>query len=109
MYVCVYVENAAVSGLLMQLRRLAVGLVSMATPIYLSESSPEQYRGAIVAINVLFITTGQFISYVVDLALFNTQYEWRWMLGISAVPAIIQFFGMLFLTETPRWLISKVC
>lgn len=87
---------------------VGVGLVSMAVPVYLSESAPERFRGAIATLNVLFITTGQFISYVVDLALFNVpNYQWRWMLGISAVPAVLQFVGMLFLLETPRWLISK--
>ncbi len=60
------------------------------------QSSPERVRGAVVTINVLFITGGQFISYAVDLAFYNVPpYQWRWMLGVSAVPAIVQFIGMV--------------
>lgn len=86
---------------------VGVGIVSMTVPVYLSECSPESIRGAVVSINVLFITTGQFCAYVISLLLANADYQWRWILGLSGVPAILQFVGMLFLTETPRWLITQ--
>lgn len=57
--------------------------------------------------NVLMITGGQFLSYLVNLAFTEVPGTWRWMLGVSAVPAIVQFFCMLFLPESPRWLYLK--
>jgi MFS transporter, SP family, solute carrier family 2 (myo-inositol transporter), member 13 len=81
--------------------QLGVGIGAMVVPFYLGEASPIEIRGKIIACNVLFITTGQFISYLVCIALGN---KWRWMLGIAAVPSIIQLFGMLFMPETPVYL-----
>ena len=70
-------------------------------PFYLGEASPIEIRGMVIACNVLCITSGQFISYLVCIALGN---RWRWMLGIAAVPSILQFIGMLFMPETPVYL-----
>jgi SP family myo-inositol transporter-like MFS transporter 13 len=58
----------------------------MVVPIYLSEAAPIEIRGMLVTFNVLFLTSGQFISYLVCIALGN---HWRWMLGLAAAPAII--------------------
>jgi MFS transporter, SP family, solute carrier family 2 (myo-inositol transporter), member 13 len=58
----------------------------------------------LIAGNVLCITGGQFISYLVCIGLGN---QWRWMLGIAAVPAILQFIGMLFMPETPVFLYKQ--
>lgn len=57
--------------------------------------------------NVLMITGGQFFSYLVNLGFTEVPGTWRWMLGVAAVPAIIQFVLMLFLPESPRWLYRK--
>ena len=84
---------------------IGIGLSSMSVPMYIAESAPADKRGALVAANVLCITTGQFLSYCVNAALVNVKYNWRWMLGVAAVPAIIQFFGMFFLPESPRYLV----
>lgn len=70
---------------------LGVGLASMTVPVYIAECAPEELRGALVSIDVLLITTGQFVSYIVDAIFLNVPYNWRWMLGLSAVPAILQF------------------
>jgi SP family myo-inositol transporter-like MFS transporter 13 len=58
----------------------------MVVPIYLSEASPTEIRGTLVTCNVLFLTSGQFISYLVCIALND---KWRWMLGLAALPAIL--------------------
>ena len=70
---------------------LGVGIASMTVPVYISECSPEEMRGAMVSLDVLLITTGQFVAYVVDAVFIDVPHNWRWMLGLSAVPAILQF------------------
>ncbi|XP_075783516.1 proton myo-inositol cotransporter isoform X2 [Pelodiscus sinensis] len=80
----------------------------MTVPVYIAEVAPPHLRGRLVTINTLFITGGQFFASVVDGAFsYLAKDGWRYMLGLSAVPAIIQFFGFLFLPESPRWLIQK--
>ncbi|VCW77255.1 unnamed protein product, partial [Gulo gulo] len=77
-------------------------------PVYIAEVSPPNLRGRLVTINTLFITGGQFFASVVDGAFSYLQKDgWRYMLGLAAIPAVIQFFGFLFLPESPRWLIQK--
>ncbi|XP_058774510.1 inositol transporter 1-like [Vicia villosa] len=83
---------------------LGVGVASVTAPVYIAELSPSEIRGALVATNVLMITGGQFVSYLVNLAFTQVPGTWRWMLGVSGVPAVVQFFLMLLLPESPRWL-----
>ncbi|XP_052160934.1 probable inositol transporter 2 [Oryza glaberrima] len=86
---------------------LGVGTASMTSPLYISEASPARIRGALVSTNGLLITGGQFLSYLINLAFTKAPGTWRWMLGVAAVPAVVQFFLMLFLPESPRWLYRK--
>ncbi|KAF3455814.1 hypothetical protein FNV43_RR00456 [Rhamnella rubrinervis] len=86
---------------------LGVGVASVTAPVYIAEASPSEIRGALVGTNVLMITGGQFISYVVNLAFTEVPGTWRWMLGAAGVPAVIQFCLMLCLPESPRWLFIK--
>uniref|UniRef100_J3MIL5 Major facilitator superfamily (MFS) profile domain-containing protein n=1 Tax=Oryza brachyantha TaxID=4533 RepID=J3MIL5_ORYBR len=86
---------------------LGVGMASMTSPLYISEASPARIRGALVSTNGLLITGGQFLSYLINLAFTKAPGTWRWMLGVAAVPAVVQFFLMLFLPESPRWLYRK--
>ncbi|KAL2323831.1 hypothetical protein Fmac_022889 [Flemingia macrophylla] len=86
---------------------LGVGIASVTAPVYIAEASPSEIRGSLVSTNVLMITGGQFLSYIVNLAFTRVPGTWRWMLGVSAVPAIVQFILMLCLPESPRWLFMK--
>ncbi|KAD5508844.1 hypothetical protein E3N88_16547 [Mikania micrantha] len=86
---------------------LGVGVASVTAPMYIAEAAPSEIRGGLVSTNVLMITGGQFLSYLVNLAFTEVPGTWRWMLGVAAVPAIIQFLLMLFLPESPRWLYMK--
>lgn len=86
---------------------LGVGVASVTAPVYIAEASPSEVRGGLVSTNVLMITGGQFISYLVNLAFTEVPGTWRWMLGVSAVPAVIQFCLMLCMPESPRWLFMK--
>ncbi|KPP76210.1 hypothetical protein Z043_104469, partial [Scleropages formosus] len=85
-----------------------MGIASMTVPVYVAEVSPPHLRGQLVTINTLFITGGQFIaSLVVGAFSYLHRGGWRYILGLSVVPAALQFFGFLFLPDSPRWLIHK--
>ncbi|XP_035383669.1 proton myo-inositol cotransporter isoform X2 [Electrophorus electricus] len=87
---------------------LGLGIGSMTVPVYIAESSPPHLRGQLVTINALFVTAGQFVASLIDGAFSYVRHGgWRYMLGLSALPALVQFLGFLFLPESPRWLIQK--
>ena len=86
---------------------IAIGVASYTAPLYISEISPPQARGALVSLNQLMITCGIVVSYLVDYALSAAPHAWRWMFGLGALPAIILILGMIALSESPRWLVSK--
>ncbi|OMO70341.1 Sugar/inositol transporter [Corchorus capsularis] len=86
---------------------LGVGMASMTSPLYISEASPAKIRGALVSTNGFLITGGQFLSYLINLSFTKAPGTWRWMLGIAGLPALLQFFLMMSLPESPRWLFRK--
>ncbi|KAH9748017.1 putative inositol transporter 2 [Citrus sinensis] len=86
---------------------LGVGMASMTSPLYISEASPAKIRGALVSTNGFLITSGQFLSYLINLAFTRAPGTWRWMLGVAGIPALLQFILMLLLPESPRWLYRK--
>lgn len=88
---------------------VAIGITSYVAPMYIAEVSPTRRRGALVTLNQLMITIGILVSFITDYLFSNDAnlQSWRWMFGVGLVPAVILFTGMLFLPETPRWLISK--
>lgn len=90
---------------------VAVGGASVAVPGYLAEMSPANRRGKLVTINELMIVSGQLIAFIVNAILGNMAdvipEVWRYMLVIAAIPAVLLFFGMLKMPESPRWLVSK--
>lgn len=86
---------------------LAIGVASYVAPLYISEISPPDVRGALVSLNQLMITCGIVVSYLVDYMLTLGQNEWRWMFGLGAIPGVILLIGMIYLPETPRWLVKQ--
>ncbi|KXJ96592.1 and other transporter-domain-containing protein [Microdochium bolleyi] len=103
----------------------AVGMSSFATPLYIAELAPARHRGRLVTLNVLCITLGQVVAYVVGWV-FAEYWDgpdggvgggyteeagsttgWRWMVGLGAVPAVVQGVLLLcWMPETPRWLVK---
>ncbi len=79
-----------------------IGLASSTVPLYISEVAPANARGWQVSLFQLAITVGILGAYLVDFVFAKTS-DWRWMLGLAALPGAILFLGMLFLPETPRW------
>uniref|UniRef100_A0A3Q4HZT0 Solute carrier family 2 member 13 n=1 Tax=Neolamprologus brichardi TaxID=32507 RepID=A0A3Q4HZT0_NEOBR len=85
-----------------------IGIASMTVPVYIAEASPPHLRGQLVTVNTLFITGGQFTASLIDGAFSYLRHDgWRYMLGLSVLPAVLQFMGFLFLPESPRWLIQR--
>ena len=80
---------------------LGVGVTSQIVSLYLSEVAPVQIRGKLVAFNIATCTVAQLTSSIVS---YSIRPDWRMMLGLAAIPAMIQFVGMLFMPESPRWL-----
>ncbi|MGP3769603.1 sugar porter family MFS transporter [Streptomyces sp. SDT5-1] len=90
---------------------LAVGGASVTVPVYLAEVSPAERRGALVTRNELMIVTGQLLAFTFNAIIARVGGEsggvWRWMLVISTLPAVVLWFGMLVMPESPRWLASQ--
>jgi MFS transporter, SP family, arabinose:H+ symporter len=89
---------------------LGIGGSSVLGPMYIAEIAPAKWRGRLVGLfqfNVVFgILLAYLSNYLVGLSGFGST-EWRWKLGISAVPAAL-FFIMLFgIPRSPRWLVKK--
>ncbi|WP_121352063.1 sugar porter family MFS transporter [Flavisolibacter nicotianae] len=86
---------------------IGVGMASMLSPLYIAEISPAEDRGRNVAINQLTIVIGILVTNLVNYHLADGGTDsWRWMFGLGAVPAAFFFVGVLWLPESPRWLLS---
>jgi SP family arabinose:H+ symporter-like MFS transporter len=87
---------------------LAVGASSVTAPMYISEIAPASSRGKLVAMFQLNIVIGILIAYVSNYLIQGLgEHSWRWMLGIEAFPALIFSISVIFVSESPRWLIVK--
>jgi sugar porter (SP) family MFS transporter len=100
---------------------IGVGASLILAPMYIAEIAPPKQRGKLVSFNqlniVLGITLAFFSNYYIlslgesdatwvsDLGI--AENNWRWMLGVEAVPAVLYFFGLLSVPRSPRWLIMK--
>jgi SP family galactose:H+ symporter-like MFS transporter len=85
----------------------AIGIGSYTAPLYIAEVSPVELRGALVSLNQLAITLGILCSYLINYAFTGMDSSWRWMFGIGLVPAVLLSIGMIFLPESPRWLVKQ--
>ncbi len=99
---------------------LAFGTLMLA-PIYIAELSPARLRGRMVSVNQLNIVIGFSAAYFANYYLLQAsqsaepwvqaigldRFAWRWMLGIEALPAVAYFVCMLFVPESPRWLLLR--
>jgi sugar porter (SP) family MFS transporter len=85
---------------------ISVGTASFVSPLYISEVAPPRVRGGLVSFNQLAVTTGILLSYLVNFAFQDVPGNWRWMLGIAAIPGAALAIGMLTVPHTPRWLMQ---
>ncbi|MBE9490558.1 MAG: sugar porter family MFS transporter [Bacteroidetes bacterium] len=88
---------------------LGVGASSVAAPIYISEISSSKNRGKLVALYQFNIVFGIFIAFISNYLLkgIGGDNDWRWMLGVEAVPALIYSIMVLSIPNSPRWLAVK--
>jgi MFS transporter, SP family, arabinose:H+ symporter len=90
---------------------LGIGGSSVLGPMYIAEIAPASWRGRLVGVFQFNVVAGillaYFSNYVVGLQHFSVNVEWRWKLGIAAVPAAL-FLALLFtIPRSPRWLVKK--
>ncbi len=87
---------------------LGVGMASILSPMYIAEVAPEKHRGAFVTINQLTIVIGMLLAYLINYLLLRFgEDSWRYMLGAMGIPSLLFFLGMLFVPESPRWLLRN--
>jgi sugar porter (SP) family MFS transporter len=100
---------------------VGVGISLIVAPMYIAEISPADKRGKMVSFNQLNIVIGLsaafFTNYlIVHLATSDAswvsalkikEFNWRWMLGLEFLPAILYFFFLMFVPQSPRWLIMR--
>jgi sugar porter (SP) family MFS transporter len=87
---------------------MGVGAASTLAPMYISEISPARNRGSLVSLNQLAIVIGILVAFFSNYFLASIGPDsWRWMLGVMAVPALLFFVTLLFIPESPRWLVQK--
>lgn len=89
---------------------LGIGGSSVLGPMYIAEIAPARWRGRLVGFFQFNVVAGILLAYLsnylIGLTVASAQ-EWRWMLGVSGVPALL-FFVMLFaIPRSPRWLVQK--
>ncbi len=100
---------------------LGVGASLIIAPMYIAEISPAKMRGRMVSFNQLNIVIGISLAFFTNylilqwgksdaalaVALKFGEYNWRWMLGLETLPAVLYFFGLYLVPRSPRWLLMK--
>ena len=89
---------------------IAVGASSVLGPLYLAEISPAQWRGRLVGFFQFNIVLGVLLAFISNFALGTLGFgetEWRWKLGVQAVPAAAFFVLLFLIPRSPRWLVMK--
>ncbi|MEQ8237876.1 MAG: MFS transporter, partial [Cyclobacteriaceae bacterium] len=87
---------------------LGVGASTVAAPMYISEISTPKNRGKLVALYQFSIVLGILIAFISNylLAGFDGENDWRWMLGVEAIPAALYAFAIFGVPKSPRWLVT---
>lgn len=100
---------------------IGVGASLILAPMYIAEIAPPKIRGKMVSFNQLNIVVGISLAYFTNYLILSLgdsdatwveslgigEHNWRWMLGLEALPAVLYFFGLYFVPKSPRWLAMK--
>ena len=87
---------------------LGIGVSSVVAPTYISEISTAKTRGRLTAMYQFNIVFGILIAFISNYLLQGVggSQDWRWMLGVLAIPSLIYTFMVITVPESPRWLVS---
>lgn len=87
----------------------AVGISSVISPMYIAEVAPSNRRGFLVSLYQLTIVTGILLGFLSNYWLMDVDSvnNWRIMLSVMLIPALVFFVGLFFVPESPRWLFQK--
>jgi SP family arabinose:H+ symporter-like MFS transporter len=91
---------------------LAIGSSSVISPTYIAEISPPKLRGRLVGAFQFNVVFGILLAYVSNyfVGQFSLgELEWRWKLGVAALPALCFFVSLFLIPESPRWLVGQGC
>lgn len=87
---------------------LGVGASTIAAPAYISEIAPAKDRGRLVSLYQFNIVLGILVAFLSNYLISGIgDNDWRWMLGVQAIPATIYTLCVFSIPESPRWLVSK--
>ena len=87
---------------------IAIGVSTVAAPLYISEISPPERRGRLAGMFQFNIVFGILVAFLSNYLLARIGDDaWRWMLGVMAVPSVIYTLACLIIPESPRWLIGR--
>ena len=87
---------------------LAIGCASLVAPLYIAEISPAAIRGRLISVYQLAIVIGILVAYVSNYFVARLgQSSWRWMFGLGAIPAFFLCLALLWIPESPRWLVQR--
>ncbi|WOH13805.1 hypothetical protein DCAR_0933316 [Daucus carota subsp. sativus] len=88
---------------------IGVGYAMMIAPVYTTEVAPTSSRGFLTSFPEVFINAGVLLGYVSNFAFANLPLwlGWRFMLGIGAIPSVGLALGVLYMPESPRWLVMR--
>jgi len=106
---CALANNIGVFIVGRMIGGVGVGIAILVAPVYIAEIAPPKKRGRLVSFNQLLIVIGlsaaYFSNYFILKVIQDPLTNWRWMLGLEIIPAIIYFIAILFIPESPRWLV----
>ncbi|HTI71588.1 MAG TPA: sugar porter family MFS transporter [Candidatus Limnocylindria bacterium] len=87
---------------------IAIGISTVASPLYISEISPPGSRGRLAGMFQFNIVFGILMAFVSNSLLAGIgENAWRWMLGVAAVPSLLYMLACFAIPESPRWLLSR--
>jgi len=87
---------------------LGVGISTVAAPLYISEISPPDRRGRLAGMFQFNIVFGILVAFLSNWLLGGiSENDWRWMLGVEAIPALVYTLMCFSIPESPRWLLAR--
>jgi sugar porter (SP) family MFS transporter len=107
---CAFAWNWSALILFRFIGGLGIGGSSVLGPMYIAEIAPAQWRGRLVGFFQVNIVVGILLAYLSNAVIDTMRLgptEWRWQLGISAVPAILFLVALFGIPRSPRWLVMQ--